>query len=132
MKCWGWERFFYELLFGGSVLLATALGCALILWLAGLMGCGDGGLGDECLTRRDAAEPRLERAIDRYAAAANASLIVLEGSGTWACDGGPDVTLTLDFDLVLWDGVRRKTGTLTVWGDLEVFEVEDAEGSTPD
>jgi len=132
VKRWGWERFFYELRFGSSVLLATALVCALILWLASLMGCGDGGLGDECLARRDATEPKLELAVERYARAANAALEVAEGSGTWACDGGPDVTLTLDFDLVFWDGVRHKTGVLTVWGDLEVFEVEDAEDSVRD
>jgi hypothetical protein len=104
--------------------------CALSLCL--VYNCNDSGFGDECLARRDAAESKLERAVSQYAAAANAALDTVKGSGTWACDGGPDVTVTLDFDLVFWDGVRHKTGILTVWGDLEVFEVEDAEDSVPD
>ena len=92
-----------------------------------LTGCGDGRLGDECLARRDAAVPRLERAIERYAAQSYVACDIVEGSGTWACDGEPAVTVTADFRMVTRDGARLRTGVLAVYDNFEVFEVEDAE-----
>jgi hypothetical protein len=111
----------WDALWDAAVIAACT--AVILLW-----GCGDRRLDDGCLELRDAAELKLERAIGRYAAAAAAPCDIAEGSGTWSCGGGPDVTVTLDFDLIMWDGVRHKTGVLAVWGDLEVFEVEDADG----